>query len=444
MNLIRKVLLVSTFVITFTLFQTSIPLSRSEVSEQPHNPSKRFTHTLTNIARRKPARVLEASSSLASYSTDSPANDGFLRPITAEQTPFVVNGTRGEVGWEVDLLEPSLVEEILIVLGPSYGGQQVSVKVTLLEHQTFGEKEIATLKVSTSVGVIFLQKLDYSNVRYVRVSPLEDALLLEELEVYGRQETAGDSEKEGEGKGDESSRINLVVTYFKGNDATRHAEIVDVLRRNLRNPFIDRVLVLSESCENPEARDELEELSAHNKLTLECQPLQPTYADIFRAANKHFGGEIVIVSNADIIFTDALRHLKTPGVLKLTESFILARWAPHCEVPESPFSRNRCWAKKKAYDSYILRAPVREDILSELNFVSNRFAAAKAVSVAFSKQYTLSNPCMDLPLIHSHCTDVREWRADKNVNQHVEAKSAPKLPSTTLKYSFSQEEEEAE
>jgi len=215
--------------------------------------------------------------------------------------------------------------------------------------------------------------------------------------------------------------VHLITTFFKGTyRQARINEVIEVMRRNLNNPFIEAVHVLYE-IDNP--RDDLKKTDAADKLDAKLVTVrvmrQPNYFRLFGYVNAVLErGSIAIVSNSDIYFDHSLRHLKYGHPENKTEwrsVMALSRTrSPDCgKEPDFGNIYDLCSTYIGSHDAFVFAPPVPDFVLQNSHHVQNRLGAENVIIYAFgwSPGYRnhVSNPCKRVRAFHLHCTMERHW-----------------------------------
>jgi hypothetical protein len=95
--------------------------------------------------------------------------------------------------------------------------------------------------------------------------------------------------------------INLIVQYWPDSRPQRAAEFDECLRRNLANPWIERVHNLTESA----GATVPQEFRAHPKYTESALGRAMRYSDALAYAGNKLSGKVVALSNLDIFLDPA-------------------------------------------------------------------------------------------------------------------------------------------
>ena len=149
----------------------------------------------------------------------------------------------------------------------------------------------------------------YPGVRFVEILTESGSFPIQEIEVSSSSSPANRNTMAGVSSAPSGQEgLYLLISRYHETNAGRRGELDLVLERNLRNPHLEEVHILSETCGTLFLPVRVMEKTPRSSST--GLPHQPTYADHF--ANSHLGGKRVVLSNADIAFTPSLGKLGGP------------------------------------------------------------------------------------------------------------------------------------
>lgn len=184
--------------------------------------------------------------------------------------------------------------------------------------------------------------------------------------------------------------INLFTSFFCANDEDRHKELVFCLEKNIENPHIKKIYVLSENCEIPVSSEKLEIVQSE----------RPTYKDFFNFINsKTDTEEINVLCNSDIFFDESI--LNCFKFLDNRTIISLLRWE-YSDNPRIQIMRADC------QDSWIWIGKINDLDFSDFylgkNGCDNRIAWEMK-----NKGYNLINPCTTIKSYHYHDSTFRTY-----------------------------------
>ena len=100
-------------------------------------------------------------------------------------------------------------------------------------------------------------------------------------------------------------RKNLFINYYIDKNQDRAKEIDECLKKNIKNPLIDKIIIVTEENVTDELLNNL-----NKKIKIIQVNSRPTYVDFFNYANEISSyGDIAIVANSDIYFDETLKYL---------------------------------------------------------------------------------------------------------------------------------------
>lgn len=191
------------------------------------------------------------------------------------------------------------------------------------------------------------------------------------------------------------THAHLLITFYRENDKYRLREYRACVKRNLKNPFIEKIHVFYENRSGQAAEDFLShpKIEIHDFETSEQQGI--TYGHLIDFANQYLAGKMVIIANTDIYFDCSLRALEhydlTDKVLALTRYDCGAYQGWHGK----PWFRHDL-----SQDSWIFRPPLKKinaDIKMGWLGCDNRLAYEMRIGAL-----NVSNPSLTIMTWHIH------------------------------------------
>lgn len=186
-----------------------------------------------------------------------------------------------------------------------------------------------------------------------------------------------------------SASLNLIVQYYKCADSKRQEEIDYCLLKNLENPLISTVHILSEH--------DLDFASFPNsgKIIQKVIGQRLTFSKAFQYANCVRNSEFWILSNADIFFDETLHHLAGQRMEKVlyalsrhdirsdgSASLVPERYAHGCQ------------------DAWIFQAPLPLEKISAEFWLGIPGCDNKIAYEFVKAGYFVSNPCKKIVIRH--------------------------------------------
>ncbi|MBI1371003.1 MAG: hypothetical protein GC162_20405 [Planctomycetes bacterium] len=196
--------------------------------------------------------------------------------------------------------------------------------------------------------------------------------------------------------------LTLYTNYFTHASAARRADLDFCFSRNLENPWIDRLVVISQA--TPE---EIAKFSTNPKVVvvnLDCgkNPYRrPTFRNYFDLVNQFTTSpnDLNIVANSDIYFDDSLAMIQ--GLDLNNVCLALTRWE-HRDNGEHVLEIHEDWSQ----DAWIFQGRVRP--MGHLDFPMGIWGCDNRLAwQLYRDDYLAANPCFDVKAIHMHASGVR-------------------------------------
>lgn len=173
----------------------------------------------------------------------------------------------------------------------------------------------------------------------------------------------------------------------------RSKELKICLQANLKNTYIDKVVLLNESTMK---------LDSHSKLSQVVLGHRLTYSDVVKYIQESVpSGVIVAFANADIYLTETFRELWS---VSMKDVFMgLLRYEDGKELDSRPNSQDT-WI----VDSDSVKSRVWD--MEALNFQFGVPGCDNAIGVEFLRQkFVVTNPCLSLKTVHVHASKDRSY-----------------------------------
>ena len=196
--------------------------------------------------------------------------------------------------------------------------------------------------------------------------------------------------------------MNLIIEYFNSRNHMRNGEYLYCLHQNLSNEYIDNVYLFME--------DDAELNFDSPKIHRIVRDNRPSYQDIFEYCNEHMKEEICIVSNADIIFDDTLRHFKSINMDK--QFYALSRW--EISTKDGKNWEIEPYENSASQDVWVFKTPVAT--CDEMNYTMGKPGCDNKITYHMrGLGYTCRNPGKKVITIHFHPTNFRtyDFNADR-------------------------------
>lgn len=234
-----------------------------------------------------------------------------------------------------------------------------------------------------------------------------------------------------------NSGIHLITTFFKGTyHKQRINELVEALRRNIKNPYIEAVHVLWEK-ENP--RHDLMQTNVASlldrKLVTMKVPSQPTYFRLLGYANAALErGSIGIVANSDIFFDETLKKLRfasprNDSTWRSAMALSRTRAADCGTGADWNGVKDLCTTYIGSHDAFVFAPPVPDFVLKNSRHTQNNFGAENLIVFGFlwarGFREHISNPCKRIRAVHLHCSSERHYVVGKFISGSHHGKIRP-------------------
>lgn len=191
----------------------------------------------------------------------------------------------------------------------------------------------------------------------------------------------------------------LLTGFYEDADTRRRNEVLECLRRNLENDWLDEIhLFVEDSLEIDKLVAAYPSLAAA-KIRLIAQGRRVMYRELFAHANASLPGQCVIIANADIFFDHTLATLN--GYDLSDKLLCLSRW------DVQPDGSARFFDYPASQDAWIFQATIRNfpcDFHLGVLGCDNRLAWE-----AEHAGLILSNPSRSLRVYHLHLSGVRRY-----------------------------------
>jgi len=286
-----------------------------------------------------------------------------------------------DIYMEHDINQPNTLNEKMIV-------------VTLIgpKNELIGMKTLVTFYSNYH----WRTDIPQGNVTHLRIENLElFPQCLSEVELYSLNPASKPLIQRHE-------RVEMVVSFYHEPNKERNKELTMAITRNVQNPYISQIYVLIQDCNQI--------ILGHSKVKAVCFDQQPLYKNFFEVAQQGSPDRVVIVSNGDVVYKDAVKHLAKVLYNETSTFFILPRWGYGHYVDE-----NKCMSHHKSYDGYAFFSGITFVGLDRLDFPMNR-KGAEHVACGHLLQGGLNfqNPCLDVFGLHLHGTEFRPYLNKNN------------------------------
>lgn len=186
----------------------------------------------------------------------------------------------------------------------------------------------------------------------------------------------------------------LVTSYYQTSHSERQQELDECLKRNIQNPYIERIYLLNDKHYDlrhvdPYGKAIQVEVTEENKKRLRFD-----YA--IQWINQKLYGKRVILSNSDIYFDQTLLLLRNETFDR--KAFALTR-----------YDDNKLEMVCDSQDSWIFRSPLLIP-LNECQFTFGTLGCDNRLAYVIDQAgYQLTNPCLTIRSHHLHRSNERTY-----------------------------------
>ena len=206
----------------------------------------------------------------------------------------------------------------------------------------------------------------------------------------------------------DTCKLNIITSFYVPKHKERTLELRKSLQNNINHEHVENIYLFLDKNEDKKYIDENIN-DPKNKIIIYRIGKQPTYSELFKCANK-CENKSCMVTNSDIWlypFTDTSKKLIDLLNNNKNLVYILARHEHDLISSEVN--------KGIAFDSFIIKNNINQNILKNLNFFQNRLGSEHVVKGHLLKgKYKLYSPSKDLKIIHEHKSEVRTY-----IQEHI-------------------------
>jgi len=225
--------------------------------------------------------------------------------------------------------------------------------------------------------------------------------------------------------------FTYITTMKNENDPNRRCEILLTLEENVKNDYLENLVILYEGNENDLTFKELKNFNS-SKIHIEMINFRPSVSTIFSYLNEKFPKDFVMMSNSDIVIDESIKNIESIHL----DNTILAL---------SRFNRvNDKWKLSKvgffkddqyysaSQDVWIMKTPFDFPAGTFDRFWLGKWGVEKFVNYFIRAGYKVLNPCLEVKIYHFHSI----------IQSHRPHSLYLDLPDVYLKYSTLNESED--
>lgn len=198
--------------------------------------------------------------------------------------------------------------------------------------------------------------------------------------------------------------ICVMTQYFVHSNAKRAREIRKCLMNNCVNPYVDKIIMLTEK----DLSAEWSSLKGRDKIEQHIIGTRLTYADLLRATAEHVPlNTVVAYTNADIYLDESILHVYS---LDMRDKMLaLLRWDTDDKGSEPKLFGPYC----DSQDTWI----VLSDSVKSRTFDYERFnyqlgragCDNRFTADMFANRFLILNPANTIKTLHIHKSDIRDY-----------------------------------
>lgn len=190
--------------------------------------------------------------------------------------------------------------------------------------------------------------------------------------------------------------IILIQNYFTHKKKERQEEINFCLEKNVKNKFIDKIVLVIDDKKLPPI--------THEKIEIVHVKKRPTYSQLFDLVNKYDG--IKVLTNSDIFLDETIAGIEIPE----DTVYALCRY-------EYNKGQLRFLNFKDSQDAWIFKDKVE---CKEADFTMGRPGCDNAIANRLEKSgYKVKSPSLSIRAIHFHESDIRDYDISPNSPDRV-------------------------
>ncbi len=188
----------------------------------------------------------------------------------------------------------------------------------------------------------------------------------------------------------------VITEHYINKNKTRYNEICNAIKKNVKCPYISKILLCNENKENMF----IDESNLGKIINLPTNK-RSTFYDTFKLANTLPNGTIVIVCNNDIAFDKTLININK---INLDDTVICLGRRDANNINNLEY-----WTKKGlSQDAWICKTPIR--IPKNSDFYFGTHACDHHIAYLFSEiGYKCINIPWDIRALHYHKSNIRKW-----------------------------------
>jgi len=197
--------------------------------------------------------------------------------------------------------------------------------------------------------------------------------------------------------------ILLIQQFFIHKNPERQEELLQCLRKNVKNPYIHKIILLNETIYDlqdvlrGENLQKIQQINVGKRLS---------YYDVLHyIKHKINNHSICVIANTDIYFDETLSLLQG---ISLDHTFLaLLRYNVNKSGTQPIIHDN---GRPDSQDVWIIDSDIKIDINDEFKFQFGKPGCDNAITyLMYKNKYVISNPSLSIKSYHLHNTQIRDY-----------------------------------
>ncbi len=200
-------------------------------------------------------------------------------------------------------------------------------------------------------------------------------------------------------------KINLIINFYFDSNAGRQYELDYCLNQNLRNTWIDRIIIFVSTQESVQIIGHLQKTYSTDKIFVTTRDERPSYNSFFDVT-KHYADDINIIANTDIYFDESLRyvHFYARNSPAVNWCMALSRW------DRQPNGELTHYNQPDSQDAWIFKHAIPE--IPGADFTLGRAGCDNKIAYLLKEAgFEVFNPSQTIKAIHVHNTGIRHYNS---------------------------------
>lgn len=194
-------------------------------------------------------------------------------------------------------------------------------------------------------------------------------------------------------------KVNLYTIWYDEKNTERKSELIECIRRNLDNKYIDKMYIISDE-------GSLFNEFKHDKLTVIQNKIRTTYYKMFDIINNtSSNSDINIIANTDIFFDSTLKLIFNK--INSNNSFCLTRW----DVVKD--GRLEFHNRRDSQDAWIFCGKIKDGMNTSF-FLGKPGCDNRIAYELINIGYEVFNPSQSIIIHHLHRSGVRNYVPNSN------------------------------